>query len=126
MALDAVPDINIIKYLPEYLDGLFHMLSDRNKEIVQMTETLLGELKRCRYAVASLPLRFPPLSVMGSWEHVKSQPVPAPDTHSTPQHAPATHPLCTRRAYARAGCHKDAHPFFSFFFFFFFTMASTL
>eukprot|EP00667_Euglena_gracilis_P004437 EG_transcript_4453 len=46
MALDAVPDINVIKYLPEFLDGLFAMLSDRNKEIVQMTETLLGELNR--------------------------------------------------------------------------------
>jgi len=62
MALDAVPDINLIRYLPEYLDGLFGMLSDRNKEIVQMAETLLGELRReLHEGSAPQPVAYGPL-----------------------------------------------------------------
>lgn len=34
--LDAVPDIDLIVYLPELLDGLFKMLDDTNSEIRRM------------------------------------------------------------------------------------------
>jgi vacuole morphology and inheritance protein 14 len=41
--LDAVPDINLLDYIPEFLEGLFNMLSDVNKEIVQSAGNVLGE-----------------------------------------------------------------------------------
>ncbi|CAG0898988.1 unnamed protein product [Darwinula stevensoni] len=41
--LDAVPDIDMMLYLPEFLDGLFQMLSDPNQEIKKTCETVLGE-----------------------------------------------------------------------------------
>jgi hypothetical protein len=31
--LDSVPDINLLGYLPKFLDGLFNMLKDTNKDI---------------------------------------------------------------------------------------------
>lgn len=34
--LDAVPDIHLIPYLPEILDGLFRILEDHTKEIKTM------------------------------------------------------------------------------------------
>lgn len=34
--LDAVPDIDMIIFLPEFLDGLFAMLSDSSTEIKKM------------------------------------------------------------------------------------------
>ncbi len=42
-ALDAVPDIDMIKRLPDFLDGLFNMLSDTNKEIQHAADTALNE-----------------------------------------------------------------------------------
>ena len=33
--LDSVPDIKMLDYLPEFLDGLLNMLSDPNREIRQ-------------------------------------------------------------------------------------------
>ena len=36
--LDAVPDINMLDYLPDFLDGLFNMLSDTNREIVSKSQ----------------------------------------------------------------------------------------
>ena len=41
--LDAVPDINLLDYLPEFLDGLLNMLSDRNKEIMQAAGNVLND-----------------------------------------------------------------------------------
>lgn len=34
--LDAVPDIHLLEFLPELLDGLFKMLDDPNSEIRRM------------------------------------------------------------------------------------------
>eukprot|EP01012_Entosiphon_sulcatum_P051791 TRINITY_DN7112_c0_g1_i1.p1 TRINITY_DN7112_c0_g1~~TRINITY_DN7112_c0_g1_i1.p1 ORF type:complete len:660 (-),score=154.50 TRINITY_DN7112_c0_g1_i1:115-2094(-) len=45
-ALDSVPGIYLIRFLPEFVDGLFTFLSDKNREIVTKTETLLHELQR--------------------------------------------------------------------------------
>ena len=41
--LDAVPDINLLDYLPEFLEGLLNMLSDSNKEITQAAGNVLNE-----------------------------------------------------------------------------------
>jgi len=38
--LDAVPDIEMLIYLPEILDGLLIILGDQNQEIRQMWATL--------------------------------------------------------------------------------------
>ena len=44
--LNAVPDINMLDYLPEFLDGLFNMLSDGNREIRQGADNVLGDFLR--------------------------------------------------------------------------------
>ncbi|KAK9694328.1 Vacuolar protein 14 C-terminal Fig4p binding [Popillia japonica] len=44
--LDAVPDIDLIIYLPEILDGLFKILDDQSLEVKKMCETVLGEFLR--------------------------------------------------------------------------------
>mmetsp|Transcript_717 Transcript_717/g.1057 ORF Transcript_717/g.1057 Transcript_717/m.1057 type:complete len:705 (-) Transcript_717:240-2354(-) len=41
--LDSVPDIDILVYLPEFLGGLFEMLSDVNKDIRQQAYSALQE-----------------------------------------------------------------------------------
>eukprot|EP00004_Rigifila_ramosa_P026515 TRINITY_DN8295_c0_g1_i2.p1 TRINITY_DN8295_c0_g1~~TRINITY_DN8295_c0_g1_i2.p1 ORF type:complete len:751 (+),score=211.07 TRINITY_DN8295_c0_g1_i2:93-2255(+) len=50
--LDSVPDIDMVDYLPDFLDGLFGMLSDANKDIrrradLTLTE-FLGEIKQAK------------------------------------------------------------------------------
>jgi vacuole morphology and inheritance protein 14 len=44
--LEAMPDLNMIVYLPTLLEGLFRILSDPNLEIRRMCEGLLGEFLR--------------------------------------------------------------------------------
>lgn len=44
--LDSVPDINMIDWLPDFLDGLFNMLSDGNKEIRQASDGALSDFLR--------------------------------------------------------------------------------
>ncbi|KFM68961.1 Protein VAC14-like protein, partial [Stegodyphus mimosarum] len=44
--LDSVPDINMIVFLPEILDGLFIILGDPLAEIRKMCESVLGEFLR--------------------------------------------------------------------------------
>ncbi|XP_055332523.1 protein VAC14 homolog isoform X2 [Paramacrobiotus metropolitanus] len=41
--LDSAPEVNILDYLPEILDGLFTILSDPRLEIRKACESLLGE-----------------------------------------------------------------------------------
>ncbi|KAM3597626.1 uncharacterized protein V6R79_007092 [Siganus canaliculatus] len=41
--LESVPDINLLDYLPEILDGLFQILGDNSKEIRKTCEVVLGE-----------------------------------------------------------------------------------
>jgi vacuole morphology and inheritance protein 14 len=42
--LYSVPDIDVISYLPQYLGGLFDMLSDPQKDIRQQADFVLSEL----------------------------------------------------------------------------------
>ena len=44
MVLDAVPDLDLIAHLPEFLDGLFNIFKDRNAEIRKMLVTVLNYL----------------------------------------------------------------------------------
>lgn len=56
--LNAVPEIDMIIYLPEILDGLFQMLDDNMIEIHRMCETLLSQFLRSIRndpAVADMP-----------------------------------------------------------------------
>jgi len=46
IVLDTVPDINMLDYLPDFLDGLFNMLSDGNREIKQSVNNALSEFLR--------------------------------------------------------------------------------
>ncbi|OXA63462.1 Protein VAC14 [Folsomia candida] len=43
---DSSVDINLVIFLPELLDGLFHILEDPTMEIKKMCETVLGEFLR--------------------------------------------------------------------------------
>ncbi|KAJ2609310.1 hypothetical protein H4S08_004108, partial [Coemansia sp. RSA 1365] len=42
--LDSVPGVDLIIYLPEFLDGLVRFLSDPNEDVRNKTQSLLGEL----------------------------------------------------------------------------------
>ncbi|KAI9003892.1 vacuolar protein 14 C-terminal Fig4p binding-domain-containing protein [Hyaloraphidium curvatum] len=42
--LDSIPDLELIRYLPEFLDGLFGYLSDPNQEVRTRTGNALAEL----------------------------------------------------------------------------------
>lgn len=44
--LDAVPDIDLVVYLPELLDGLFRILDDPILEVKKMCDTVLDEFLR--------------------------------------------------------------------------------
>ena len=43
LVLDSVPDIDMLEYLPDFLGGLFNMLSDPNRDIRQQADAVLGE-----------------------------------------------------------------------------------
>ncbi|XP_034047007.1 protein VAC14 homolog [Thalassophryne amazonica] len=43
LVLESVPDINLLDYLPEFLDGLFQILGDNSKEIRRTCDVVLGE-----------------------------------------------------------------------------------
>eukprot|EP01102_Stenamoeba_stenopodia_P022271 TRINITY_DN921_c0_g1_i1.p1 TRINITY_DN921_c0_g1~~TRINITY_DN921_c0_g1_i1.p1 ORF type:complete len:588 (-),score=147.47 TRINITY_DN921_c0_g1_i1:139-1902(-) len=44
--LNSVPDIDLLAYLPEFLDGLFLILSDKKKDIRREAENTLSEFLR--------------------------------------------------------------------------------
>jgi len=44
--LDSIPDISMLDYLPDFLDGLFNMLSDSNREIRQAADSALSDFLR--------------------------------------------------------------------------------
>ena len=54
--LDSVPDSSMLDHLPDFLDGLFNMLSDSNREIRQAADAALSEFLRevCVSAVVDL------------------------------------------------------------------------
>ena len=44
--LDSVPDLNLLDYLPEFLGGLFLMLSAEQKDIRQQADVCLADFLR--------------------------------------------------------------------------------
>ncbi|KAK9728467.1 hypothetical protein K7432_001070 [Basidiobolus ranarum] len=44
--LDSIPDLELVSYLPEFLDGLIKFLSDTNPDVRVATSTLLGDFLR--------------------------------------------------------------------------------
>lgn len=44
--LDSLPDFSLLDYLPDFLDGLFNMLSDSNREIRQAADSALSDFLR--------------------------------------------------------------------------------
>jgi vacuole morphology and inheritance protein 14 len=44
--LDSLPDLSLLDYLPDFLDGLLNMLSDSNREIRQAADAALSEFLR--------------------------------------------------------------------------------
>ena len=46
MVLDSVPDIDLLQFLPKFVDGIFNMLKDTNKDIRQEAESCLAEFLR--------------------------------------------------------------------------------
>lgn len=44
--LNTVPGINMVDYVPDFLDGLFNMLSDGNREIRQAADNVLADFLR--------------------------------------------------------------------------------
>ncbi|KAJ9123994.1 hypothetical protein QFC22_000786 [Naganishia vaughanmartiniae] len=46
MILDSVPDLELVSYLPEFLDGLLKYLSDPNPDVKIATETVLSDFLR--------------------------------------------------------------------------------
>eukprot|EP00744_Colponema_vietnamica_P004839 GILI01007171.1.p1 GENE.GILI01007171.1~~GILI01007171.1.p1 ORF type:complete len:681 (+),score=241.50 GILI01007171.1:67-2109(+) len=44
--LDSIPDIDMLQFLPEFLAGLFNMLSDANRDIRQAADSCLSEFLR--------------------------------------------------------------------------------
>ncbi|KAI8139958.1 vacuolar protein 14 C-terminal Fig4p binding-domain-containing protein [Fennellomyces sp. T-0311] len=51
--LDSIPDLELVSFLPEFLDGLLNCLSDPSHEVRVATSTLLGEfLQEIKQAAA--------------------------------------------------------------------------
>ncbi|KAL7423040.1 hypothetical protein Q5752_002339 [Cryptotrichosporon argae] len=46
MVLDSVPDLELVAWLPEFLDGLLKYLADTNVDVRLATENVLGEFLR--------------------------------------------------------------------------------
>jgi vacuole morphology and inheritance protein 14 len=44
--LDSLPDLSLLDYLPDFLDGLLNMLSDSNREIRQAADSALSDFLR--------------------------------------------------------------------------------
>ena len=57
--LDSLPDISMLDFLPDFLDGLFNMLSDANREIRQAADSALSDF--LRELSASEVLEFGPI-----------------------------------------------------------------
>ncbi|KAI9468660.1 vacuolar protein 14 C-terminal Fig4p binding-domain-containing protein [Zychaea mexicana] len=51
--LDSIPDLELVSFLPEFLDGLLHCLSDPSRDVRVATSVLLGEfLQEIKQAAA--------------------------------------------------------------------------
>ena len=79
MVLDAVPGMDLVQYLPFFLDGLFKMLSDPSDEMRSTVVTALFELlKEMRHKPAKVnfaalvPILVPQCNASDQFQHVTS------------------------------------------------------
>ena len=79
MVLDAVPGMDLVQYLPFFLDGLFKMLSDPSDEMRSTVVTCLFELlKEMRHRpgkvsfAALVPILVPQCNAVDQYQHVTS------------------------------------------------------
>ena len=61
--LDSIPDISMLDYLPDFLDGLLNMLSDSNREIRSAADGALSEFLR-ELAVSTVVELGPIVSIL--------------------------------------------------------------
>ncbi|KAL6867576.1 hypothetical protein ACP4OV_015600 [Aristida adscensionis] len=66
--LDSVPDIDMLGFLPDFLDGLFNMLSDSSHEIRQQADAALSEFLQ---EIKNSPVRLSSMCVL-PYQHVNS------------------------------------------------------
>jgi vacuole morphology and inheritance protein 14 len=57
--LDSVPDVSMLDYLPDFLDGLYNMLGDSNREIRQAADAALSEF--LKELTSSTVMEFGPI-----------------------------------------------------------------
>ncbi|THH12251.1 hypothetical protein EW145_g93 [Phellinidium pouzarii] len=57
IVLDSVPELELISYLPEFLDGLFKYLSDPTEDVRVATENLLADFLRELRTIAGVQKR---------------------------------------------------------------------
>ncbi|KAI5120665.1 hypothetical protein M0805_006954 [Coniferiporia weirii] len=57
VVLDSVPELELISYLPEFLDGLFKYLSDPTEDVRIATENLLADFLREMRSIAMVQKR---------------------------------------------------------------------
>jgi vacuole morphology and inheritance protein 14 len=62
--LDSIPGVSMLTYLPEFLDGLFNMLSDSNREIRQAADSALSDFLR-ELSVSTVVEFGPFISILG-------------------------------------------------------------
>ena len=70
--LDSIPDVSMIDYLPDFLDGLFNMLSDSNREIRQAADSALSDFLR-EVSVSTVVEFGPIVSILVNQCHSKER-----------------------------------------------------
>ncbi|ORY01103.1 ARM repeat-containing protein [Basidiobolus meristosporus CBS 931.73] len=69
--LDSIPDLELVSYLPEFLDGLIKFLSDTNPDVRVATSTLLGDF--LREITEAAEVRFQQKQTMALIKHMEAQ-----------------------------------------------------
>ena len=70
--LDSIPDVSMIDYLPDFLDGLLNMLSDSNREIRQAADSALSDFLR-EVSVSTVVEFGPIVSILVNQCHSKER-----------------------------------------------------
>ncbi|KIY49481.1 ARM repeat-containing protein, partial [Fistulina hepatica ATCC 64428] len=87
--LDSVPELELISYLPEFLDGLLKYLSDPTEDVRVATESLLGEFLREIRNVSQLRPRTEEHRLVNHSDSL--QPFPTLEQGIEPTHAVERH-----------------------------------
>ncbi|KAJ2964699.1 hypothetical protein NQZ79_g485 [Umbelopsis isabellina] len=97
--LDSIPDLELVSFLPEFLDGFLNFLSDPSQDVRVSTSVLLAdflrEIKAAAHAAATV--KAGPAKVQ-STEHISDQAVPDEDKAIEHKDASADGAVSERRA----------------------------